>query len=151
MAWNDTKSSGDLISSSDWNNMVSDQESRLGTTAATISGDVAIGGHAGFINEYTVSPLETTTIDWTNGNKAAMSMTVSPSTVAFTNPPRASNLILRISQDGTGSRTVSTWDTDIKWADGSAPTLSTAASAIDIISFYFDGSKYYGVASTNFS
>lgn len=39
-------------------------------------------------------------------------------------------LILR--QDSTGSRTV-TWPTDTKWATGAAPTLSTAASAIDVV------------------
>jgi len=40
-----------------------------------------------------------------------------------------------IVQDGTGSRTA-TWGSYWKWPNGSAPTLSTGANAVDVISFY---------------
>lgn len=46
---------------------------------------------------------------------------------------------LALTQDGTGSRTV-TWGTDYNWAAGLAPTLSTAAGAKDIISCWADSS-----------
>ena len=39
-----------------------------------------------------------------------------------------------ITQDGTGSRTAS-WNSAFKWAGGAAPTLSTAASAVDRIDY----------------
>lgn len=42
---------------------------------------------------------------------------------------------LRIVQDGTGSRTLS-WSSDFEFAGGAAPTLSTAASAEDVL--YYD-------------
>lgn len=38
-------------------------------------------------------------------------------------------------QDGTGSGTV-TWGTDFEFSGGTAPTLSTAASAVDIVPYY---------------
>lgn len=41
-------------------------------------------------------------------------------------------IILDLIQDGTGSRTV-TWFTTIKWAGGSAPTLTTTANKIDTV------------------
>ena len=39
-----------------------------------------------------------------------------------------------ITQDGTGSRTAA-WNSAFKWAGGTAPTLSTAASAVDRIDY----------------
>lgn len=42
--------------------------------------------------------------------------------------------ILFLIQDGTGSRTV-TWNSVFKWAGGTAPTLSTGAGAIDVLTF----------------
>lgn len=45
---------------------------------------------------------------------------------------KASNLTLYLYQDATGSRTV-TWPTTTKWSGGVAPTLSTAAGALDVV------------------
>jgi hypothetical protein len=50
---------------------------------------------------------------------------------------------LRITQDVTGSRTV-TWNAIFKWSAGAAPVLSTAGNAIDIVSFIYDGTSLYG-------
>jgi len=43
-------------------------------------------------------------------------------------------------QDGTGSRTAA-WNGVFKWAGGTAPTLSTAGSAVDLITFRGDGTN----------
>ena len=50
---------------------------------------------------------------------------------------------LRITQDVTGSRTV-TWNAIFKWSAGAAPVLSTAGNAVDIVSFIYDGTSLYG-------
>lgn len=52
-------------------------------------------------------------------------------------------LILR--QDATGSRTVS-WPSGTKWAGGAAPTLSTAANSVDIVSLFSvdGGTTWFG-------
>jgi hypothetical protein len=47
-------------------------------------------------------------------------------------------------QDGTGSRTAS-WNTVFKWAGGTAPTLTTTASAKDIFVWRSDGTNMYEV------
>jgi hypothetical protein len=47
---------------------------------------------------------------------------------------------LNIIQDGTGSR-VLTWNSVFAFTGGVAPTLSTSASAVDKVSFQYDGSK----------
>lgn len=41
-----------------------------------------------------------------------------------------------INQSATGSDTIGTWGSEYKFAGGTKPTLSTAANAVDIISYY---------------
>ena len=76
-------------------------------------------------------------------------------------PNLSGNFMLLLTQDGTGSRTVTNWKTfdeaaanesTVKWAGGTAPTLTTTANKTDILSFYWDNDnhKAYGVASLNF-
>jgi hypothetical protein len=45
---------------------------------------------------------------------------------------RVTTLELYLTQDGTGSRTV-TWPAAVKWDGGAAPSLSTAAGAVDCV------------------
>lgn len=86
------------------------------------------------------------TIDWTTGNIHTSTLTGN-CTYTFTAPsPALGVLILVVSQDGTGSRTV-TWPGTVKWSGGTAPTLTTTASKTDIFTFYYDGTNYYGVTS----
>jgi len=59
--------------------------------------------------------------------------------------------ILIVKQDGTGSRTLNTSASNYKFPGGTEPTLSTAASAVDILTFVSDGSSMFGVAQLNFS
>ena len=98
-----------------------------------------------------------------NGNKAFFTFGAGSVTDLNLSFPNVScNCSLVIKQDGTGSRTVTNWKTfdqaqfnesTVKWPGGSAPTLSTGANAVDIISFYWDNDNHtaYGVASLNFS
>lgn len=88
-------------------------------------------------------------INWADGPKRRITLNNSP-TLTFTAPNGVGNLILKLIQDTTGSRTV-TWPATVDWPGGTAPTLSTAANAVDIVAFYWDGSTYFGVASLNFS
>ena len=57
---------------------------------------------------------------------------------------------LKVIQDATGSRTI-TWNAVFKWPGGTAPTLSTAAASVDILSFLSDGTNLYGEAPKAFS
>ena len=53
------------------------------------------------------------------------------------------SFLLFLRQDATGSRAV-TWNT-VRWAGGTAPTLTGAATRQDIFSFFSDGTNWYGV------
>jgi hypothetical protein len=88
------------------------------------------------------------TIDWTAGQKQRVTMTGN-CTFAFTAPPGPGNFLLKLTQDGGGGKTAS-WPATVKWAGSVAAVLSTPASAVDIISFYYDGTNYYASANYNF-
>lgn len=53
---------------------------------------------------------------------------------------------LQLIQDGAGNRTV-TWPAIVKWQNGIAPTLSTAAGALDEFWFSSDGTNLFNVAA----
>lgn len=63
-------------------------------------------------------------------------------TLALSNALTGMAFIISLTQDGTGSRTV-TWFSTIKWAGGSAPTLTTTASKRDVFGFICTGSGTY--------
>src|ERR1700758_4812650 len=73
----------------------------------------------------------TTYFDGSLGSAFSVTLTASGSTLSAINPLAGQTISLFLKQDGTGSRTV-TWDSWL-WASGSAPTLSTTASATDVI------------------
>lgn len=89
------------------------------------------------------------TIDWTLSNKQKSTLTGN-CTFTFTAPAGPCSLILKLVQDGTGSRTV-TWPAAVHWSGGTAPTLTTTLNKVDIISFYYDGTTYFGNSSLNFT
>lgn len=81
------------------------------------------------------------TINFTKSNYQKVTLTAN-CTFTFTYPSLPTTIYLKVVQDGTGSRTV-TWPATVKW-NGSAPTLSTAANAVDNFYFVFDGTNAYG-------
>lgn len=65
-------------------------------------------------------------------------------TLAISNETAGQKFIINLVQDGTGSRTV-TWFSTIKWAGGSAPTLTSTANKADSFGFLCTGTDaYYG-------
>tara|TARA_R100001594_G_scaffold53292_1_gene86953 strand:+ start:1005 stop:2069 length:1065 start_codon:yes stop_codon:yes gene_type:complete len=107
----------------------------------------------------------TTTVDFRFSNKQNLTFLASNITnIALTFPAMSGNFVLLLKQDGTGSRTVTNWkamesdesaadgSAGVVWAGGSAPTLTTDANHVDILSFYWDADNEiaYGVATLDF-
>lgn len=95
----------------------------------------------------------TRAIDLANGNVVSATL-AGNTTFTFTGATAstACSFGLYLTQDATGSRTV-TWPASVKWSGG-APTLSTAANAVDILVFETinGGTTWYGsLVGTNFS
>jgi hypothetical protein len=85
------------------------------------------------------------TVNWDakNGQAAQLTLAGNRTIANPTNLQDASYLTLKLIQDGTGNRTV-TWGSMFKWAGGAVPVLSTSAGAVDILSFYYDGTNLNG-------
>ena len=98
---------------------------------------------------YSATPTSTITLDLANGTVQIITL---GGNVTITMPTATSgkSFVMMLKQDGTGSRTV-TWST-VKWAGGTAPTITSTASRLDLLSFFADGTNWYGaVISQNYT
>jgi hypothetical protein len=66
----------------------------------------------------------------------------------MSNPVEGQTYKFIIIQNG-GSNTITTWPT-IKWAAGSAPTLTTTNGKADIVTLLYANSSYYADCAKNF-
>jgi len=127
-----------------------DSNGNMGIGTTTPAEALEVNNTIVFTSEYDNGNSSTAdTIDFGNGNKQKSTLTGNV-TYTFTAPGSVGNFLLVLVQDATGSRTA-TWPATVKWPGGTAPTLSTGNGEIDIVSFYYDGTNYYGQAGLNFS
>ena len=124
----------------------------LGLTAAskavTADANGVVTHDAGISEEYTAvtSSSAAVSLNLRLGNNFSHDLTEN-TTVSFANPAasgKVSAATLRIIQ-GSTARTI-TWNSSIKWAADTAPTLSTGNDNVDIFVFYTvdGGTNYYG-------
>jgi len=91
---------------------------------------------------YSANSSTAITLALTNGTVQIITLTGN-ATITMPTATSGKSFIMFLKQDGTGSRTV-TWST-VKWAGGTAPTITSTASRQDIYSFFADGTNWYGV------
>lgn len=94
------------------------------------------------------SSSNTTTLDLESANVFATTLTEN-TTFSFTNPPStgtAYTFTLKITQDISASGYTVTWPAAVDWPDGITPSLTTTASAVDILVFmtHDGGTTWYG-------
>lgn len=104
-----------------------------------------------YINGKTTTLTDAASIAWdlSAGNIATVTLGGNR-TLANPTQLAVGTYVLKVIQDGTGSRTLA-YGNNFKWPSATAPTLSTAASAVDILTFICDGSSMYGVAAKGFA
>jgi hypothetical protein len=90
----------------------------------------------------------TLTINWKAGQKQRVDLGAAATQLIFSPPDGVCNLMLRLVQDGAGSR-VFTFPASVCWQGGTTPTWSTGANDMDVVAMYFDGSRYHATASLN--
>ena len=83
----------------------------------------------------------------TAGTVLTATLTAStPCTFAMpTSPVAGQSFVLRLTNSATGMTTATF--TGVKWPGGTAPTITATASAVDIISFVYIGTAWYGNAA----
>ena len=90
---------------------------------------------------YSANSSTAITIDLANGTVQIITLTGN-ATITMPTATSGKSFVMYLKQDGTGSRTV-TWSS-VKWPGGTAPTITSTASKMDIYSFFADGTNWYG-------
>lgn len=83
---------------------------------------------------------------WTASVQTCASVTLTNNVTSLSmlgSPKAATTYVLQVTQDAVGGRTLAFGSTSFIFAGGVAPVLSTAPNALDIITLYFDGTKYH--------
>lgn len=110
--------------------------SGLPVSVADDSGNLAtkVTIRSGQVDAEVVSYAATINLDLDSYNVADVTITGNP-TINFTNGVDGQEIILRLRQDGVGSRTV-TWGSMVRFStDVPSPTLSTAPNSLDYLIF----------------
>lgn len=94
------------------------------------------------------------TVDLSLGNYFTLSLTANITAISFTNAPasgRAETVVIKMTQDATGGRTVAGWPASVKWSGGAFTPTSTA-SATDLVSLttFDQATSYQGTYLKNF-
>jgi hypothetical protein len=93
----------------------------------------------------------TNTISLTNGTVQTATLTASTA-CTFTMPTATAgkSFILLLKQAATTGAGTATF-TGVKWSGGTAPTITSTAARMDILSFVADGTNWYGSFTQNFT
>lgn len=91
---------------------------------------------------YSPSAAGTAYLNLNKSNHHVITMPAGNITIAVGGASNYQRFTISILQDATGSRTVTWWAT-IRWAGGSAPTLTTTASKRDTFEFIRTGTDTY--------
>ena len=115
-------------------------------TNLTVTGNTVLGANIDdSTSAYKTQTLtDGATITWNAASGRIATVTLGGNrTMAAPTNLKAGHYTLTVIQDGSGSRTL-TWNGAFKWPAQTAPTLSTAANARDILTFVSDGTLIYG-------
>ena len=89
----------------------------------------------------------TLNISFADGNIVNLTLNAN-TTLAFSNSV-IGTYIIQVTQGATGANTL-TYPASVKWSGGTAPTLTTTVGKTDILTFYHDGTSFFGTYSLNY-
>lgn len=85
----------------------------------------------------TLTDAATVDINLSLGNNFQVTLGGNRTIGAPTNIVAGQSGVIRLVQDGTGSRTAS-WNSVFKFPGGTAPTLTTAANSVDLVAYHVE-------------
>jgi hypothetical protein len=86
------------------------------------------------------------TEDWNDGHIANLTLTENITSIVWTAPTHVGAVFIILTQDST-PRTI-TWPASVEWPGDVAPTLTPTSGGKMILSFLWDGTSYWGSATT---
>ena len=93
----------------------------------------------------------TVTLDWNGGNCQSIQLANNGQTFTFANPIAGGRYLLRLKQPASGAAGTVTWPGTVHWPAATAPTLTATNSQVDVITFYYDGTSYFGSSTLNYA
>ncbi len=97
------------------------------------------------VNKAVQTLTDGSTITWNANSGLNSTVTLHGNrSLTISNPIAGYIYRIRIKQDSTGSRTITHWPDSTLWPTGTPPTLSTTGNAVDLVTFYYDGTYFYG-------
>lgn len=109
-----------------------------GTGAATNSTQTYTAAQRGTITALTDGA--TITPNFNSSNHFSVTLGGNRTLANPTNLTAGQSGVIVVTQDGTGSRTLS-YGSNYKFVSGAAPTLTTTASAVDVLAYYVESSS----------
>ncbi len=122
------------------------------TGSQTLTGSLAIDGQVtGGVTSLTIAST-TASMDFNDGNFFNLTLANGVDThLDATNVAAGQTITLTVTNNATGAGTLS-FSPDFKFADGTAPTVTAAVDAVDILTFVTtDATSVYGTGLLNFS
>lgn len=122
-----------------------------GTTVdgSTLTGVAAVdeveASGAALVGAFALTDAASIVTDALNGNFFTVTLGGNRTLANPTNLVPGVRYVWRVTQDGTGSRTLA-YGANFKWAGGSAPTVTATANAVSIIAAETDGTLLYGTS-----
>ncbi|WP_448191260.1 hypothetical protein [Azospirillum sp. sgz301742] len=127
--------------------VIDNANTRLNKTG---SSDITVGDNTTFVDNFVRKPrlqsysnvtdapsivAGVVTLNLDNANVFPVSLTANVTSIVLQNVPatgRHVEILITFTQDATGGRTVA-WPASFKWPGGTAPTVSSTASAADVL------------------
>lgn len=124
-------------------------------TAPAFANAIAASGNLTCANVFIAQTLtDAATINWdmSSGNIGSVTIAATGRTLANPTNVVVGPVLIRIIQDSSGSRTITTWGSSYLFPGGVKPTLTTAANAVDIVSCWaYDSTHIYCGVAQNYS
>jgi hypothetical protein len=121
-----------------------------GNIAALTGAEVLTLANAMQAGQQQITCADNVTVDWSAGSTAYMTFDRDSVALTFSNPV-AGQVYRLLAKQSAGGSDVFTYATTIKWRGGSAPTLTTTGNAVDIFTFVYIDSAWYGDCALNFA
>ena len=88
------------------------------------------------------------TINWANGDRQKLTVSAN-TTLSFSGAVTGQIVTLLINENGTGNFTITL--PSVKWPNGVSGSFTTTASAINVLSLFYDGTNYLASLQPGFA